>query len=138
MTDIRIAAGPYALEARLEREAAPETCAAFEALLPWDSQLVHVRWSGEGVWIPLGDRAFGFGYENHTAHPAPGHFIFYPGGFSETELLLAYGGLSFASKMGPLAGNHFMTVTKGHEHLMDLGNHVLWKGATDIRFERMA
>ena len=138
MSDIKIQAGQWSLAARLEREAAPETCRAFEALLPWDSQLVHVRWSGEGVWIPLGDRKFGFDYENHTSHPAPGQFIFYPGGISETEVLLAYGGLSFSSKMGQLAGNHFLTVTEGAEHLMALGNHVLWHGATDIRFETTA
>lgn len=134
MSDIRIEAGPYEFAARLQREAAPETCRAFEALLPWESELVHVRWSGEGVWIPLGDRRFDFGYENHTSHPAPGQFIFYPGGISETEVLLAYGGVAFASKMGPLAGNHFLTMVDGQENLMALGNHVLWKGATRVRF----
>lgn len=136
MSDIiALKAGPFEFTAKLEREAAPETCKAFEALLPWESELVHVRWSGEGVWIPLGDRTFGFGYENHTSHPAPGHFIFYPGGISETEVLLAYGGLDFSSKMGQLAGNHFLTIIEGNEKLMELGNHVLWKGATPIRFE---
>ncbi len=134
MSDIHIEAGPYRFEARLEREAAPETCRAFEELLPWESELVHVRWSGEGVWIPLGDRRFEFGYENHTSHPAPGHFIFYPGGISETEILLAYGGVDFSSKMGQLAGNHFLTVVSGGETLAALGNHVLWKGATRVRF----
>ena len=134
MSDIRIEAGPHEFAARLEREAAPETCRAFEALLPWESEIVHVRWSGEGVWIPLGERRFAFGYENHTSHPAPGQFIFYPGGISETEVLLAYGGVAFASKMGPLTGNHFLTITGGQENLMALGNHVLWKGATPIRF----
>lgn len=134
MSDIIIKAGSWTFEARLERDAAPQTCRAFEALLPWESELVHVRWSGEGVWIPLGDRQFGFGYENATSHPAPGQMIFHPGGISETEVLLAYGGLDFSSKIGQLAGNHFLTVTKGHESLMALGNHVLWKGATPIRF----
>ncbi len=38
--------------------------------------------------------------------------IFYPGGYSETEILLAYGGVRFASKLGQLAGNHFLTVEK--------------------------
>jgi hypothetical protein len=53
MTALRITAGPYAFDARLEKEAAPKTCAAFEAAMPFTGQLVHVRWSGEGVWIPL-------------------------------------------------------------------------------------
>jgi len=136
MSDIMITAGPFRLEARLERDDAPATCRAFEALLPWSSQFVHVRWSGEGIWIPLGERKFDFTYENHTSHPAPGQFIFYPGGISETEVLLAYGGVSFASKMGQLAGNHFLTVTAGQDQLKALGNHVLWKGATDVAFSR--
>jgi hypothetical protein len=134
MTALRITAGPYTFDARLEKEAAPKTCAAFEAAMPFTGQLVHVRWSGEGVWIPLGDRDFGVGYENHTSHPAPGQIILYPGGISETEILLAYGGLDFSSKMGQLAGNHFITLTSGLENLMALGNRVLWEGAQDIAF----
>ncbi|MAQ85017.1 DUF3830 family protein [Psychromarinibacter halotolerans] len=135
MTKLVIHAGPYTFDAKLEEEAAPQTCAAFRKALPYQSQIVHVRWSGEGVWIPLGDHDFGVGYENHTSHPAPGHIILYPGGISETEILLAYGGVDFSSKMGQLAGNHFITLTSGHENLMKLGNLVLWEGAKDIRFE---
>ena len=134
MCKLIVNAGPYAFEARLEREAAPKTCAAFEAVMPYESQIVHVRWSGEGVWIPLGDHDFGVEYENHTSHPAPGHIILYPGGISETEILLAYGGVDFSSKMGQLAGNHFITLTSGQENLMELGNLVLWKGAQPIQF----
>ena len=134
MTLLKITAGPYSFDARLETEAAPKTCAAFEAAMPFLGQLVHVRWSGEGVWIPLGDRDFGVGYENHTSHPAPGQIILYPSGISETEILLAYGGVNFSSKMGQLAGNHFITLTSGHENLMKLGNLILWEGAKDIAF----
>ncbi|MDH3581443.1 MAG: DUF3830 family protein [Hyphomicrobiales bacterium] len=134
MTNLAITAGPFAFEARLEGEKAPLTCAAFEKAMPYTSQIVHVRWSGEGVWIPLGDHDFGVGYENHTSHPAPGHFILYPGGISETEILLAYGGVDFSSKMGQLAGNHFITITKGNENLEALGNLVLWEGAQPISF----
>lgn len=53
---------------------------------------------------------------------------------SETELLLAYGGCSFASRMGPLAGNHFLTIVEGREHLRALGERVLWHGAQAIEF----
>jgi hypothetical protein len=99
--------------------------------------VVHVRWSGEGVWMPLGDYQFGVDYENHTCYPAPGQIILYPGGISETEILLAYGGVNFASKVGQLAGNHFITLVEGLENLVPLGKMCLWKGAQPIRFERM-
>jgi hypothetical protein len=74
------------------------------------------------------------GYENHTSYPAPGQFLLYPGGISETEILLAYGGVQFASKMGQLAGNHFLTIVEGLENLVPLGKMTLWQGAQDIEF----
>lgn len=135
MTNIRIKAGPYEFEAKLEQELAPNTCAKFRSMLPFRSKIIHVRWSGEGCWIPLGDLDLGLTYENHTSFPAPGDIIVYPGGISETEILLAYGGVRFASKVGQLAGNHFLTITKGRENLTALGKMTLWQGAQDIVFE---
>lgn len=135
MPKLNITAGPFSFEGKLEMEAAPKTCAAFLRQMPFVSKIVHVRWSGEGVWMPLGDLDFGVGYENHTSYPAPGQIILYPGGISETEILLAYGGVHFASKMGQLAGNHFITLTSGLENLYALGRKTLWDGAQDIRFE---
>ncbi|SIQ88791.1 Protein of unknown function [Rhizobium sp. RU33A] len=132
---LKVTAGPFVFDAVLETQKAPETCKAFMERLPFDGQIVHVRWSGEGVWIPLGDYNFGVGYENHTSHPAPGHIILYPGGISETEILLAYGGVDFSSKMGQLAGNHFITLTSNLDKLSELGNKTLWDGAQPIRFE---
>ena len=135
MEHLKITAGPFTFRGRLETAAAPKTCAAFVRLLPFESRIVHVRWSGEGVWMPLGDLDFGVGYENHTSYPAPGQMILYPGGISETEILLAYGGVHFASKVGQLAGNHFLTVVSGNENLYELGRTVLYEGAKAIRFE---
>ena len=80
-----------------------------------------MRWSGESTWIPLGEFEVGVGFENHTSHPAPGEILLYPGGFSETEILLPYGGCMFASIVGQLAGNHFLTVVEGNENLRALG-----------------
>ncbi|HEV7913196.1 MAG TPA: DUF3830 family protein, partial [Albitalea sp.] len=34
---------------------APLTVAAFRKLLPYRQKLIHVRWSGEAGWVPLGD-----------------------------------------------------------------------------------
>lgn len=127
-------AGPYSFELRLEEEMAPRTVAAFRRLLPLESKLIHVRWSGQAGWIPMGDLDVGLGPENATSYPHPGELILYPGGVSETELLIAYGYVNFASKAGQLAGNHFATVTSGQTHLAELGEKLLWEGAHDIRF----
>jgi hypothetical protein len=120
--------------ARLERERAPRTCAAFVAALPFRAQLVQARWSGEAAWIPLGDRDFGVGAENQTGRPAPGEILLYPAGVSETEILVPYGETRFASRFGELAGNHFLTIVDGREQLGELGRRVLWTGAQDITF----
>lgn len=136
MTDIVITVGTdLRFMARLERGRAPTTCAAFLARLPFVNKLVQTRWSGEAAWIPLGDLSFGVDFENHTTYPAPGEILLYPGGYSETEILFPYGATMFGSKMGPLAGNHFLTVVEGAEQYAELGRRVLWQGAQDIRFD---
>ena len=120
--------------ARLETDAAPKTCSAFQSMLPLQTQLIQARWSGEAAWIPLGGLDLGLGYENHTSYPGPGQLLLYPGGISETEILFPYGWTLFASKAGQLAGNHFATIFEGNEQLADLGELVLWKGAQEISF----
>lgn len=132
MTELTITAGPFTFGASFEQEGAPRTCEAFKKHLPFVSEIIHVRWSGEGVWMPLGDLDFGVPFENNTCYPAPGQLILYPGGVSETEILLAYGNVNFASKAGQLSGNHFMTITTGLENLPALGKKVLWEGAHPI------
>jgi hypothetical protein len=134
---IRITAGPFHFTARLEVTITPQTCAAFLRLLPYHQKLIHARWSGEACWIPLGDFQLGVGYENPTSHPSRGDLLFYPGGISETEILFPYGSACFASKAGQLAGNHFLTIIEGMEHLAELGRLCLWHGAQDIVFEAM-
>jgi hypothetical protein len=131
---LRITVGPYEYTARMEEDDAPQTCAAFAKLLPYHQKIIHARWSGEACWIPLGDFKLDVGYENHTSHPAPGDVLFYPGGYSETEILFPYGACSFSSKLGQLAGSHFLSVTEGREQLREMGRRVLWEGAQDITF----
>ena len=135
MSEIRITVGPHRFRARLEQGLAPRTCERFMALLPYRQRLIHVRWSGEACWIPLGALDLGLGPENATSYPAPGEILLYPGGVSETEILLPYGATRFASKAGQLAGNHFLTIVEGLEQLRPLGELCLWHGAQDIVFE---
>jgi Protein of unknown function (DUF3830) len=138
VSEIRITLGSqFEFIARLEEEDAPKTCQAFSNLLPFQNKLIHACWSGEACWIPLGDFNIGVGFENHTSHPGAGQILLYPGGFSETEILFPYGSTCFASKVGQLAGNHFLTIVQGNEHLKALGHKVLWEGAHDILFEKV-
>lgn len=139
MPKIRITAGGHSFLAETHPDA-PDTVAAFLKLLPYHQKLIHVRWSGEGCWVPLGEFVLEndgkkVSFENHTSHPSVGDILFYPGGYSETEIILAYGSCSFASKMGQLAGNHFLTITEGKENLRALGVKTLWEGAQDVVFE---
>lgn len=134
MTRIRITAAGHTFIAEANPDA-PHTVAAFLKLLPYRQKLIHVRWSGEACWIPLGEFKLGVDFENHTSHPSVGDVLFYPGGYSETELLIAYGSCCFASKMGQLAGNHFLTVVEGRDKLRELGTTVLWEGAQEVLFE---
>lgn len=133
---MKIIIGEHSFEAKFETQKSPATCAAFECVMPFASQIVHVRWSGEAVWIPLGDRDFAVGFEDATAYPAPGQVLLYPRGKSETEILIAYGSVHFASKAGTLAGNHFATISSELEQLRQIGVATLWEGAKPIRFEK--
>ena len=134
---LKIAAGPYRFTARLETDAAPKSVAAFRKMLPLRTKLIHARWSGEATWIPFGDLDVGVGFENATRYPAPGQLLLYPGGVSETEILIPYGAAAFGSKAGPLTGNHFATIVDGVEQLRELGRKTLWEGAQDIVFEEV-
>ena len=133
---IRITVGEHSFTASWELEAAPLTCATFAKLLPFRNRLIQARWSGESGWVPLGDLDVGLRFENATSYPAPGQILLYPGGFSETEILFPYGPTCFASKLGQLAGNHFLTIIEGQEHLADVGKAIVWQGAQEISFER--
>jgi hypothetical protein len=131
--DLRVQIGDdIVLGAILERARAPRTCAALERMLPLERSLVHVRWSGEGVWMPLDDVDLTLPPENATAHPLPGQVIVYADPLSENEMLLAYGAVSFASIAGPLAGNHALTLDAQPDVLREIGRRALWEGALRI------
>lgn len=127
--------GATVLSARLEPGRSPRTVDAFVARLPVRGQLVHARWSGEALWMPLGEMQLCDAYEDPTSYPAPGQVLWHPPGVSEAEILVAYGPTRFASKAGQLAGNHFLTLEVDPVELGALGRAVLWNGAVDVSFE---
>ena len=132
---VRMTVGRHVLTGALEGKHAPSTCAAFRALLPLRAKLLQARWSGEAAWVPLGALDVGVGSENETRRPRPGQLLLYPGGKSETEILVPYGLTTFAAKSGPLSGNHFLTLDANPSELAEIGRIVLWEGAQDVAFE---
>lgn len=132
---LAIRVGDLVFGGRFEHERAPRTVAAFRKLLPYRQRLVQARWSGESGWIPLGDFRLDVGVENATSYPAAGEVLFYPGGYSETEILFPYGRSCFASTLGQLAGNHFITIVEGNDQLAEVGRRIQWEGAQEIVFE---
>jgi hypothetical protein len=134
MSDVVLKIGSFTLTGNFVPEA-PLTCAAFRKMLPMRASLLHVRWSGQAIWLPMGDMSLQIPPENATSYPVPGDILLYPGGVSETEILIAYGGTRFASKAGQLAGNHFLTLDSGVEHLKEIGRLALWNGAQPATIE---
>ena len=138
MSTLRIDVGDLHFTARWE-PAAPRTIEAIRRMLPIQSQLIHCRWTGESTWIPFGDFRPGLGHENHTSHPGPGQLAIYPGGISECEIFLPYGGCMTSSKVGQLAANHFASVVADRpdddwrDRLREVGRRCLWEGAQPIR-----
>jgi hypothetical protein len=124
----------YKFDAVFEETNSPKTCEVFRKVIPFAAQVVHVRWSGEGMWIPLGEMDFAVKLEDATSYPTPGQVLLYPKGKSETEILIAYGCVHFASKAGTLAGNHFATITSDLEKLKEIGVSTLWEGSKSILF----
>ena len=124
----------YKFDAVFEETNSPKTCEVFRKVIPFAAQVVHVRWSGEGMWIPLGEMDFAVKLEDATSYPTPGQVLLYPKGKSETEILIAYGCVHFASKAGSLAGNHFATITSDLEKLKEIGVSTLWEGSKNIIF----
>lgn len=129
-------AGEFVFRASLETGRAPRTCDAFLKLLPLERRIIHARWSGEAMWVPLGAGPWEGTAENQTSHPSRGEVLWYPGGTSEPEILLPYGAAIFSSKVGLLPGSHFMTITEDLGRLREIGERTLWQGAQAVVFAR--
>lgn len=135
LAEVRILVSGLEFGARFEEASAPLTCSAFREQLPFTRKMIHCRWSGEGVWIPMAPWRLPWHTENSTTRPSPGQVLLYAGGRSEPELLVPYGECIFNSKSGVLSGNHFLTIVLNLDSLAELGRRLLWEGAKDCSIE---
>jgi hypothetical protein len=131
MLEIRTAGTTFTAE--IHDDQAPETVAAMRDLLPLESTLMHVRWSGIATWINIDEIELpAIPRENHTVYPSCGDLLLYPGYRNEQEILLPCGPTCFKSPAGELAGNHFATITGERQRLRALEETTLEDGSQRI------
>jgi hypothetical protein len=108
-------------------------------MLPLCGQLIHARWSGEAVWLPLGS-IWPVGSilepESATGHPEPGEVLLFADRRSEPELLIPYGPTRFACRAGPLEGNPVLLIEDDLAQLVGRGREILLRGAMELRIDR--
>lgn len=130
--DVELVIGSTSFRARLRDELSPEACAEICRRLPVVGRVVHARWSGEAIWLPLGFDFPAIHSEHATSYPAPGDILMIGPGQSEAELLIAYGACRFASRAGQLAGAPILTIRDDRDGLAQVGRKVLQEGALDL------
>lgn len=121
------------LRGELLEAAAPESVAAVRDLLPMESTLLHVRWSGYATWVNLeGTGLPEVPRENHTVYPSRGDVLLYPGYQNDKELLISCGPTCFKSPAGEQAGNHIATLDATPETLQSIETTTLEEGAQAV------
>ena len=132
---IKITSKDLSFEADLLWDLAPKTCQAVIDILPLEINLIHVKWSGFGVWADLGEvKVDEIPYENNTIYFSAGQIMFYPGFESMKELLIPYDSVAFASKAGLHSANHFATINNP-QNLSELGRRAVEDGKQPVIFE---
>ncbi|MFB6221356.1 MAG: DUF3830 family protein [Halolamina sp.] len=135
---LEVTVGEKRYSGDLLTEAAPESVAALEALLPHESELMHVRWSGHAVWVNIDEVTLPeLPRENHTVYPSRGDVLLYPGYRNDQEILLACGPTCFKSPAGELAGNHVATLDANADELRELEELTLQEGVQDVAIRLM-
>jgi len=133
MARLEISVGDKQYSGELLGEAAPESVDALETILPHESELMHVRWSGHAVWVNIDEVELPeLPRENHTVYPSRGDVLLYPGFRNEQEILLACGPTCFKSPAGELAGNHVATLDASAAALRELEELTLQEGVQDV------
>jgi hypothetical protein len=135
---IQIEVNDTEFEAELHDDQAPESVKAVRELLPLESELMHVRWSGIATWINIDEIDLPeIPRENHTVYPSRGDLLLYPGYRNEQEILVPCGPTCFKSPAGELAGNHFATIDATASELKEIEEATLQNGAYDVTIQEV-
>ncbi len=139
MSEITIAIGDASFDAELLTEEAPDSVEQLTDLLPLETTVKHVRWSGYAVFVedfgPDTPDMTHLPRENFCVYPSRGDVLLYPGYESAPEILVACGSTGFRSPAGELAGNHVAIIDGSREALADLEIDILENGVKDITIQ---
>ena len=128
----RITIGAETFSGRYRDDLAPMSCARLRALVPYQGDVIHARWSGEAIWSPLAavwPPGTSLPPEHGIGSPQPGQVLLFAAEESEPEVLIAYGFCRFASRVGPLEGSPVLSIEDRLSELAWLGSRILWDGA---------
>jgi len=117
--------------------AAPESVDAVRELLPLETTLRHVIWSGHAVFVhEFGADAPDFSSlprENTTVYPSRGDVLLYPGYEASAEILIACGETCLNDPLGgEMAGNTVASMQTDDVTLADLDEWMVETGAKDV------
>lgn len=133
MTRLEIEVDGSVFTGQLLHDEAPESVSALRNLLPLESDLFHVRWSGYATWVDIDDRDLpDLPRENHTVYPSRGDILLYPGYRNDQEILIACGPTCFKSPAGEIAGNHVAALDSTRSELSELEVSTLNEGKRPI------
>jgi hypothetical protein len=135
--DVEVGLGTATFMASFRDELSPKVCAEMRGRLPILGRVLHARWSGEAIWLPLGFDLPATHSEHATSYPAPGDVLIAGPGVSEGEILIAYGPCRFASRAGQLAGTPFLSIREDLDGLAQVGSEVLQHGGLPLVIRQM-
>jgi hypothetical protein len=140
MSELQISIGGRLFAACFQWDLAPLSCRHLTEMFPLRGQVIHARWSGEAIWLPLGSN-WPVGSilepESATGRPEAGEVLLFAGPRSEPELLIAYGTTRFACKAGPLEGNRVLRIQDDLSQLAECGRETLMRGAMELRIDNI-
>lgn len=122
------------VHARIESDEAPDYSGFLLDCLPAEGRVLHAKWGGEEVWMPL-SKAPKSRPDNLTILPSKGEILLVTPEPGACDLAIWYGrGWCFGAS-GFVPGCHVATVTRDLPALMRAGRAVLESGATILRVE---
>jgi hypothetical protein len=119
------------------KSAAPESVEAVRDVLPLETTLRHVIWSGHAVFAhEFGANPPDFSKlprENTAVYPSRGDVLLYPGYDAPAEILIACGETCLNDPYGgEMAGNTVATMQADDATLADLDERTAESGAKDV------